>query len=222
MLAEEYELKEVLGDDWFGVKDFKKNKMPSQKAIETFMMCFQFKKFKSAIEDNNLEQLKMLIARLKIYNLSIIDFPILKCKLQDHQNPISLLEIAIKYRSFSAFRYILEQYHELFTNKNNNFENLKKNRFDSYLSDLRERAEDLEMYEIIDIIDNTIEDKEIADLTNLYNENEKKNELLIQNILKKKVNTSNQIFKIPKLNEPIQNIHSEEIVPKETKVCSIL
>ncbi|RMZ94002.1 hypothetical protein BpHYR1_015846 [Brachionus plicatilis] len=221
LLAEEYELDEVINDDWFGVKNFKEKQTHGSRAIELFMMCFQFKKFKLAIEDNNLDHLKKLNEKLNIYNLSIIDFPILKRSLQD-EDSISLIEIAMKFRSYSAFRYILEQYYDHFTFSSKYVDKLKKKHLDLYLSNLREKAEDLELYEIIDIIDNTIEDKEIAEITLDDRDNAHNNELMIQNILKKKVNSSTQLLKMPRLNDNVQNVQTEETSSKETKICSIL
>lgn len=221
MLAEEYELEEVIGDDWFGVRDFKTSQTHSSKAIELFMMCFQFEKFKFAIKDNNIDHLKKLSAKLIVYNLSIIDFPM--DNLQKYHEPDTLLEIAIKFKSFLAFRHLLELYYENFKCIDNNMNKLKKKQFDIYLNNLRERAEDLELYEIIDIIDNTIEDKEIAEITLCNVNNGANNDFLIQNIMKKNVNISKQVFTLPKLDEIEKNIESDSgSVLKETKVCSIL
>lgn len=221
MLAEEYELEEVLDDDWFGVRSFKNNQTNNSRAIELFMMCFQFEKFKIAIKDNNIDQLKILCKKLMIYNLSIIDFPLYMPNLQNYHESITLLEIAVRYKHYSAFRYLLEQYYENFKCVDNNVSKLKKKKFDLYLNNLRERAEILELFEIIDIIDNTIEDEEIAEITLSKIDNLPDNRLLIQNILKKNVNNSNKLFIMSKLDEIEKEVDFDPVL-KETKVCSIL
>ncbi|CAF0745128.1 unnamed protein product [Brachionus calyciflorus] len=233
LLAEEYELDEVVNDSWFRVKNFRENETLNSRAVELFMMCFQYKDFKYAIETNDLETLNKLNSKLKMYELSINDFPLIKSKLFS-KDTNSLLEIAMKAKSYSAFRFILERIYESISSKNGTKYNKIKTNFDLYIHELRERAEDLEMYEIIDIIDNTIEDKEIANITvnsfsdsNNYNSN---NDVIIQNILAKKKldsmsNNNNKQQKASKksyLSFSNQSNDNEIDVSKSTKICSIL
>lgn len=229
LLAEEYELEEVKDDDWFRVRNFKENEIGQSRAVHSFMMCFEYRKFKKAIEKNNIDSLYELNSKLKMYELSIIDFPILK---SDSNHQSNLLEMAMKCKSYSSFRFLLEQNYESISQMakyDSKASVIKKKCFDSYVNELREKAEDAEMYEIIDIIDNTVEDQEIADITIENSADiERKNEAIIQSILSKKVPNLYDLQSSKKSQaskKSISNFSNESIendISKNTKICSIL
>lgn len=230
----------MLNDDWFKVKNFKEVETRKTQAVVSYMKCFQYKKIKETIEKNDIEALKQLNSKLKICELSILDFPYLKSENSfiEGQEYITLLELAMNSRSFSAFRYLLEQMQVIIRLKDRKSESITKSDliakklFERYLYELREKAEDLEIYEIVDILDNADEDKEIAAVTLDSLSTTDLNQTYINNIMAKKAAVklkinANADYQIRGLNKNIYafkeaDTETDADLTKNSKICSIL
>ena len=172
---------EEANDECFRVKNFKQHETNCKSAMHSFAKCFVYRKVKQAIAENKENQLRRINENLKTHDMSLKDLPHWHADNMFVHGELYVppLELAMKASSYSAFRYILENTVETkvrllsaapgFRN-NTTLGARPKSSFsivrsiETSLTCLREKAEELEMDEIIDILDNFEEDKEIKAL----------------------------------------------------------
>ena len=168
----------MANDEGYCVKNFRFNEIKRVNGAHTFIRCFVHKHIKQAVENNDVEQLNEINKYLGNYTLSFRDLPHNLCGdiYVDDEAYEPPLEMAMRLKRFAAFRYILENsitddikrnIYSARTKKLNTSTRIKSAcRNNTMLSSfdlmrLREKAEDNDLEEIIDIIDNCGEDKEI-------------------------------------------------------------
>jgi hypothetical protein len=182
--ADEYTFDEVRNDESFYVKNFRETQLcyPILSNI-TFLRCFIYRDVSEAIRTHDIDRLKSILdTKLKLYKIQLKELPFRVPSAEEHigdMKYIPPLELAIEKRNFLAFSFLLEELYSSIVSNNptlmrtneRNFlehdtrESGRVKDFNAYLSELREMAEDEEIYEIIDILDNFEEDKEIAAIT---------------------------------------------------------
>lgn len=221
-MAEDYLLDEVKNDESFGVKNFRENQFNIHKSNVSFLKCFIYKQIKTSIENHDIDQLKTINLKLKLYELSLRDLPIksLKSFFIAGESYISPLELAMKTRNFLAFSYLIDTlYSSIVLNKTrririveNSFIESDKhemafvNEFEIYLNDLREKAEEEEIYEIVDILDNFEEDKEITAITEEKNTDFNKIYMdSLKNISKNLNKSNNNVISMEQFNKKWNN-----------------
>lgn len=177
-------LAEVKQDESFGVTNFAERQLKyTSRANSSFLVTLVYKDLSAAICAHDMARLKTLIEiKLNLYGMSLRDLPF----QQSLQSVVLLiggdkyippLELAASTRNFLAFAYLLDaMFAAIHAKPNMILRPVEKNlvqrqtsaraaEFTRYLSDLREAAEDNEIYELVDILDNFEEDKEIAAIT---------------------------------------------------------
>ena len=242
LLADEYQNEEVINDEWFGIKNFRDNEIKNCNAVDSFVKCFVYSDVKKAIMDNNEDELKLINERLKVYDLSLKNLPFwFDNSFVNGEAYIPPLELAMDLRSFTAFRYILESTVKTKARLLSARSVRPKSVFsvsksiDMNLTYLREKAEDEEMDEIIDILDTFEEDNEIA-ILNRQNSSltifetqlkKKKNETVFNDII------INPILKKQSMEKSKKNIKSDYLNRKSdpdqfdnnsklSRLCTIL
>lgn len=180
LLAEEYEMTEVINDECFRVKNFEHYETNDRKALNSLMKCFIYQTVKLAISENSEIKLNKINEEIKLLDLSLRDLPVWRADNSFIHGEIYIppLELAMEKRSFSAFRYILEKTVDTKIRLLSAAPSVRaksglsrsrssvslNNSIELNLTCLREKAELLEMDEIIDILDDFEEDKEIKAL----------------------------------------------------------
>lgn len=180
LLAEEYEISEVVNDECFRVKNFEHYETNNRKALSSYIKCFIYQTVKLAIIENSEIKLKKINEELKLLGLSLKDLPFWRMDNSFIHGEIYIppLELAMEKRSFSAFRFILENTVDTKIRLLSAAPSVRaksglsrsrssvslNNSIELNLTCLREKAELLEMDEIIDILDDFEEDKEIKAL----------------------------------------------------------
>ena len=233
MAAEDFLNDEVQNDDSFMVKNFKENEMKKSAGVQIYLKCFEYKRIKQAIERNDAVELARINMALKNFGFSLKDVPFWRSNncFVEGKPYIPPLEYAMEKRSISAFRFLLENTIEsrrviqsaggmkimpksAQLNRVRSAHSAMKS-IDFNLSSLRERAEEEEIEEVIDILDNFGEDKEISAATHAelfsatqYHTNEntthiKRNDFrkpksketlpILANLIKEKNNSSNHL-----------------------------
>jgi hypothetical protein len=135
--------------------------------MNSFTKCFHYTETKRAIERNDIASLERMRATLNNYGLSFKSFSNLESKNDYTLGSLYIppLEVAMKNRSFSAFRYILEETLDWHSNsirtKTKQSALFNQKLLDHSLGRLREIAENEKIFEIIDILNNYEEDVEI-------------------------------------------------------------
>ena len=202
-------------------KNFKETEVKKNNGVQMYLKCFEYKKIVSAIDTNDVAELAKLNLSLNKMNFSFKDVPFWRtdsCFLEGKPY-VPPLEYAMQKRSFSAFRFILENCLDakrvlqsagglkLLTksalpNRVRSARTAMKS-IDVNLALLREKAEEEEIEEIIDILDNFGEDKEISKATNIeilsassYTEKS----VFLKNINLKKVNIKSYLPMLTTLN----------------------
>jgi hypothetical protein len=128
-----------------------------------------------------LDELQSTNFKLLLANISIKDLPL---ESQDSlliagEEYVPPIELALNTQCYSIFTCLIEMYNQAILAKkplalrvlDDNYLEVGRDRelvaeYQTYLSRLRERAEESDMYEIIDILNDFEEDKEIAEITN--------------------------------------------------------
>ena len=173
-------MNEVANDDCFRVKNFLDYETNNRSALNSFIKCFSYQSIKLAIMENSKTKLQKINEELKIQDLSLRDLPFwrLDNSFVHGEVYIPLLELAMEMRCFTAFRFILENTVESKVRLLSAAPSVRgksgmtrsksslslANSIELHLTCLREKAEVLEMDEIIDILDDFEEDKEIKAL----------------------------------------------------------
>ena len=75
LLAEEYEISEVVNDECFRVKNFEHYETNNRKALSSYIKCFIYQTVKLAIIENSEIKLKKINEELKLLGLSLKDLP---------------------------------------------------------------------------------------------------------------------------------------------------
>ena len=203
LTAEEYANEEIRNDEWFRVKNFKINELKMLNGLNSYMKCFHYSAIKEAVEENDEEKLVAISNKLKRFGLTLREMPFQKAENSwvEGEPFLSMLEYAMDKRSYSAFRYILENgldtssysssksrpltaVSHTASSMTKSTANLKtvtiadrlltarsrlprnQTALEMCLSSLREKAEEEQIDEIIDILDNFGEDLEIKAVTN--------------------------------------------------------
>lgn len=101
---------EVIKDDWFCVKNFRDRETRRVNGYHSFIRSFEYEGIRLAIEQNDSSRLAEINFKLNNFGLSFKDLPHYKisdCWIGDalFEPP---LELAIRCKSVTAFRYILE------------------------------------------------------------------------------------------------------------------
>lgn len=180
MRADEYALIEVKQDELFNVKNFFESQLAQKsRANATFLVSLIYKELANAIRSFEMNRLKSLVdIKLTMYGISLKDLPFRSTGqvCVGGKNYIPPLELAAATRNFLAFSFLLDSMFNSMKScvmlrpieKNlvqRKQTSVRIDEFSNYLSELREAAEENEIYELIDILDNFDEDKEIAAIT---------------------------------------------------------
>ena len=103
-------MEEVMRDDWFGVRNFRDKETRRVNGYHSYIRGFEYEAIRAAIEQNDSSKLAEINLKLSNYGLGFKDLPHYKlnnCWIGDalFEPP---LEMAIRCKSVTAFRYILE------------------------------------------------------------------------------------------------------------------
>lgn len=183
MRAEDYALEEVKQDESFYVKNFRETQLSYvSRANATFLTSLIYRDLADAIRIHDMDRLKTIVdIKLNLCGISLRDLPFRQTPGREifigGEKYIPPLELAAATRNFLAFSFLVEA---MFSAINvNNYVILRPiernlvqrqtsarvSEFSQYLNELREWAEEGEIYELVDILDNFEEDKEIAAIT---------------------------------------------------------
>ena len=167
---------EIKNDETFRVKNFKTFEMNANNGIASYLKCFEYDKLVEAVQDNDKHKIRVLENKLKIYQMKLSDFSLKNNEWINGKPYVSPLRLSMELRSFSAFQYLLD---DLIASQSINsveftMERIKTSKIRlksaksqnclnirNYLISIREYAEQNEIYEVIDILDNLGEDDEI-------------------------------------------------------------
>ncbi len=110
LLAEDYQMKEVVSDEWFMVKNFRYNESRRVNGMHSFVRCFFYSKIRKAIEKNDVDSLAKVNADLNELGHSFKDLAHYRNAdiFVDGKTYEPPLELAMSLQSVTTFRYILE------------------------------------------------------------------------------------------------------------------
>lgn len=110
LLAEEYQLKDVYNDAWFGVKNFRQTESKRVNGSHSFVRCFYSSQIRKAVDEDDVGKLVKLNSQMKEYGFSFKDLPHYREEniYVDGKAYEPPLEQALAKKSPQAFKYILE------------------------------------------------------------------------------------------------------------------